>query len=59
MKRANMLTKNEILEKLPEITVEFDAPLSNYTFTEVGGPADFLAFPTDKYQLQKLIKLAN
>ena len=54
-----MLTKNEILEKLPEITVEFDAPLSNYTFTEVGGPADFLAFPTDKYQLQKLIKLAN
>ncbi len=54
-----MLTKNEILEKLPEITVEFNAPLSNYTFTEVGGPADFLAFPTDKYQLQKLIKLAN
>ena len=54
-----MLTKNEILEKLPEITVEFDAPLSNYTFTEVERPADFLAFPTDKYQLQKLIKLAN
>ncbi|GAB2022970.1 UDP-N-acetylmuramate dehydrogenase [Pseudolactococcus yaeyamensis] len=54
-----MLTKNEILEKLPEMTVKFDEPLSNYTFTKVGGVADFLAFPTDKYQLQKLVKLAN
>ena len=58
-KRVMMLTKNDILEKLPELTVKFDEPLSNYTYTEVGGPADFLAFPTDKYELQKLIKLAN
>lgn len=54
-----MLTKNEILEKLPELAVKFDEPLSNYTYTKVGGPADFLAFPTDKYQLQTLVKLAN
>ncbi|GAX47590.1 UDP-N-acetylmuramate dehydrogenase [Pseudolactococcus reticulitermitis] len=54
-----MLTKNDLLEKLPELTVKFDEPLSNYTFTKVGGSADFLAFPTDKYQLQKLVKLAN
>ena len=54
-----MLTKNEILEKFPELTVKFNEPLSNYTYTKVGGPADFLAFPTDKYQLQTLVKLAN
>ncbi|GFH40061.1 UDP-N-acetylmuramate dehydrogenase [Pseudolactococcus insecticola] len=54
-----MITKNEILDQLPEISVKFDENLSNYTFTKVGGPADFLAFPSDKYQLQKLIRLAN
>lgn len=54
-----MLTKNEIIEKIPEITVKFAENLSNYTFTKVGGPADFLAFPEDKFQLQKLVKLAN
>lgn len=54
-----MLTQNEILEKFPELTVKFNEPLSNYTYTKVGGPADFLAFPTDKYQLQTLVKLAN
>lgn len=54
-----MLTKTEILDKLVGMTVKFDAPLSDYTYTKVGGPADFLAFPSDKFELQKVIKLAN
>jgi UDP-N-acetylmuramate dehydrogenase len=54
-----MLTKNEIIDKIPEIEIKFGESLANYTFTKVGGPADFLAFPEDKFQLQKLIKLAN
>lgn len=54
-----MLTKTELFEKLPHLTVKFKASLSDYTYTKVGGPADILAFPEDKYQLQALIKLAN
>lgn len=54
-----MLTKTELFEKLPHLTVKFKAPLSDYTYTKVGGPADVLAFPEDKYQLQALVKLAN
>ncbi|GFH41773.1 UDP-N-acetylenolpyruvoylglucosamine reductase [Lactococcus hodotermopsidis] len=54
-----MITKNEIIKKIPEILIKFDEPLANYTFTKVGGKADFLAFPEDKKQLQTIVKLAN
>ena len=47
-----MLTKLEINEKLPDIEIKYDEKLANYTYTKVGGAADFLAFPADKTQLQ-------
>jgi UDP-N-acetylmuramate dehydrogenase len=38
---------------------QFDVPLSAYTYTEVGGPADILAFPHSVSQLMDLIALAS
>lgn len=37
------------------IDVLQNEPLSHYTFTKTGGPADLLAFPTSVNELQKLI----
>lgn len=51
-----MITREEI-EKIPDLLVKFDEPLSNYTYTKVGGPADFLAFPANIEQLAALVKL--
>ncbi|UQS82911.1 UDP-N-acetylmuramate dehydrogenase [Bombilactobacillus folatiphilus] len=39
--------------------MKYNEPLSHYTFTKTGGPADYLAFPTSEVQLQQLIDLAN
>jgi len=48
-----------IPEELENFEVKFDAPLSDYTFTKVGGPADILAFPRTVEEVSQLIKLAN
>ena len=32
-------------EDLVGIDIRFDEPLKRYTYTKVGGPADYLAFP--------------
>ncbi|BDP72854.1 hypothetical protein EfmAA96_06390 [Enterococcus faecium] len=42
------MNKEEIVESLATITILFDEPLMNYTFTKTGGPADVLAFPKKK-----------
>ena len=36
---------DELKEDLVGIDIRFDEPLKRYTYTKVGGPADFLAFP--------------
>lgn len=54
-----MIKRNEITQKLAGIEIKYDEPLASYTYTKVGGPADFLAFPTDKFQLQQIISVAN
>ncbi|GAB2027028.1 UDP-N-acetylmuramate dehydrogenase [Lactovum odontotermitis] len=46
-------------EMLSEFDVKFDAPLSDYAYTKVGGPADFLVFPRSLEELSALIKLAR
>ncbi|MDR1606003.1 MAG: UDP-N-acetylmuramate dehydrogenase [Streptococcaceae bacterium] len=53
------MTKKELLTALPDVLVKSNEDLANYTYTKVGGPADFLAFPADKEQLQRLVRLAN
>ncbi|KRM93493.1 UDP-N-acetylenolpyruvoylglucosamine reductase [Lentilactobacillus senioris DSM 24302 = JCM 17472] len=37
----------------------FDQPLGLYTHTKTGGPADVVAFPTSKEQVQALVQIAN
>ncbi|MCO6541998.1 MAG: UDP-N-acetylmuramate dehydrogenase [Lactobacillus sp.] len=46
------------LQDLP-IEIKFNEPLSNYTYTKTGGPADFLAFPTNRQELKLLLKTAS
>lgn len=46
------------LEK-DEIEIKKQVPLSKYTFTKTGGPAEYLAFPQNQDELVKLVKAAN
>ncbi len=44
---------------LEGIDIRIDEPLRNYTYTRVGGPADYLAFPRNRYELAHIVKFAN
>lgn len=54
-----MIKRSEITQQLAGIEIKYDEPLASYTYTKVGGPADFLAFPTDKIQLHRIVVVAN
>lgn len=45
--------------ELEGIDIRFNEPLSQYTYTKVGGAADFLVFPRNRYELARIVKLAN
>lgn len=47
--------KNEF----PQINVKQNEPLSRYTFTHTGGPADWLAFPKSTEEVQQLVEFAH
>ncbi|HGP0302105.1 TPA: UDP-N-acetylmuramate dehydrogenase [Enterococcus faecium] len=49
------MNKKEIVESLATITLLFDEPLMNYTFTKTGGPADVLAFPKKQDEVKQII----
>lgn len=51
--------KELIQEQLGAIDIRLDEPLAAYTYTKVGGPVDYLAFPRNKYELQKIVTFAN
>ncbi len=42
-----------------QLEMYFDQPLGLYTHTKTGGPADVVAFPTSKEQVQALVQIAN
>ncbi|EHJ56933.1 UDP-N-acetylenolpyruvoylglucosamine reductase [Streptococcus urinalis FB127-CNA-2] len=46
-------------DSLNGIDIRENEPLKNYTYTKVGGPADFLAFPRNRFELVRLVKYAN
>ena len=50
---------DELKEDLVGIDIRFDEPLKRYTYTKVGGPADYLAFPRNRYELARIVKFAN
>lgn len=41
--------------RFPEIEIKQDEPLAHYTHTHTGGPADWLAFPTNVAQVKELV----
>lgn len=41
------------------IEIKKQVPLSRYTFTKTGGPAEYLAFPQNQDELAKLVTTAN
>lgn len=41
------------------IDIQEQIPLSRYTFTKTGGPAEFLAFPKNIEELKKLLKVVK
>lgn len=53
------MTKKNIVQQFPNITILTNEPLSHYTYTKTGGPADFLAFPTSKEEVQSLINFCQ
>lgn len=51
--------KNNIKQELSGIHVLFDEPLSTYTFTKTGGPADVLVFPKTKEEVKRIVTYCN
>ena len=51
--------KEKIRQELKEIDIRFDEPLKDYTYTKVGGPVDYLAFPRNRYELVRMVEFAN
>lgn len=45
----------QITQDLAHITLLVDEPLSHYTYTKTGGPADILAFPKSKKEVKELV----
>ena len=49
----------QIKEELAGIEILCDEPLKQYTYTKVGGAADYLAFPRNQYELKRIVTFAN
>ncbi|WP_159564564.1 UDP-N-acetylmuramate dehydrogenase [Streptococcus halichoeri] len=48
-----------MISELEGIDIRFDEPLKKYTYTKVGGPADYLVFPRNRYELKRVVSYAN
>ncbi|MGT2866480.1 UDP-N-acetylmuramate dehydrogenase [Streptococcus fryi] len=48
-----------ITEALGAVDIRFDEPLKAYTYTKVGGKADYLAFPRNRQELVHIVDFAN
>lgn len=42
----------DLINKYPELKVELNQPLSKYTYTKTGGPADAIVFPKNQSEVQ-------
>ncbi|RMC24209.1 MULTISPECIES: UDP-N-acetylmuramate dehydrogenase [unclassified Lactobacillus] len=50
----------ELVELIQQgIEIEQNVPLSKYTFTKTGGPAEYLAFPRSQKELEQLIYIVR
>lgn len=58
-KKEKHMLLDVLKETLSGIDIRFDEPLSAYTYTKVGGPADYLVFPRNRYELTRVVHFAN
>ncbi|MGY3765787.1 UDP-N-acetylmuramate dehydrogenase [Vagococcus vulneris] len=49
------MDQTHIASHLSHITLLFDEPLSNYTYTKTGGPADVLLFPKTATEVKEIV----
>lgn len=49
----------DMINDFPQINIKQHEPLSHYTFTHTGGPADWLAFPKSVDEVQQLVEYAH
>ncbi|MFC3928016.1 UDP-N-acetylmuramate dehydrogenase [Streptococcus caprae] len=49
----------QIKETLVGIDIRYQEPLKHYTYTKVGGPADYLVFPRNRSEVQRVVTFAN
>ena len=52
-----MTVLDKLKENLEGIDIRFDEPLKTYTYTKVGGKADYLAFPRNHYEMARVVKV--
>lgn len=55
LKGTNRVDYTEMLTKHPNVIVKENEPLSKYTYTETGGPADLLFFPRTTEEVRTII----
>ena len=54
-----MSVKEKMLEILEGIDIRFKEPLKTYTYTKVGGRADYLVLPRNRYEMARVVQFAN
>lgn len=54
-----MTVLDKLKETLEGIDIRFNEALKAYTYTKVGGKADYLAFPRNHYEMARVVKFAN
>lgn len=50
------MNAKKIKQAFPDSLIKLNEPLSNYTYTETGGPADVLIFPREKDEAIELVR---
>lgn len=55
-KEEMIVIYNELISKYPAMDIKLNEPLSQYSYTKVGGKADALVFPQTKQEVQQMIE---
>ncbi len=55
-KEEMIVLYNELISKYPAMDIKLNEPLSQYSYTKVGGKADALVFPQTKQEVQQMIE---
>lgn len=53
------MTIRDLTDAFPDANIKENEPLSRYTYTKTGGPADALIFPKSKEEVQALVTWLN